>query len=227
MPENVILLRGNHEDFVEVDGRITSRVHPADSLFTLAAHAPPEALDGFRALFEAIPTSFIFDRTLFVHGGIPRDETTAAVWRDLSSLNDPRVRLEMMWSDPSAVDHVPQELQRQTARFSFGRQQLRRFLDRVGCHTLVRGHERFDNGFQVLVDGDGVRLVSLFSAGGATNADLPEDSSYRQTVPMAAVVRHEHGRQSILPWAIAWELCNAPHRNRLLWNPWELERRSG
>src|SRR5262249_21771375 len=77
MPEHVILLRGNHEDFVEVDGRITSRVFPADSLFTLAAHAPPEALDAYRVLFEAMPTSFVFDRTLFVHGGIPRDETTA------------------------------------------------------------------------------------------------------------------------------------------------------
>ena len=48
-----------------------------------------------------------FDRTLFVHAGIPREDTLAEKWHDLASLNDPDIRFQMLWSDPSDADVDP------------------------------------------------------------------------------------------------------------------------
>src|SRR5262249_9976155 len=148
MPDYVCILRGNHEHFQRGAAGVASVVWPAEAIATLAPHAPAEMLEAYRVLFEGMPSALVCDRTLYVHGGIPRDDTLAERWRDLSSLNDPDIRFQMMWSDPAAAEHVPVELQRQNPRFSFGRQQFRAFMERVGCQTLVRGHEKVDGGFQ-------------------------------------------------------------------------------
>ena len=115
----------------------------------------------------------ILDRTLFVHGGIPSDDLFAKKFRDLSSLNDPDIRFQMMWSDPTNGPYVPAELQRVTARFCFGRQQFRGFMSRIGCRTMVRGHERVLSGFVPTYDDGDALLLTLFSAGGADNQDVP------------------------------------------------------
>ena len=90
-----------------------------------------------------------------------------------------------MWSDPSLADVIPAALQEQSARFAFGRLQSQAFLQRLGSHTLIRGHEKIDEGFRREYDEDGQLLITLFSSGGVDNEDLPEDSSYRSVVPMA------------------------------------------
>ncbi len=207
-PAHVILLRGNHEFLVRVDGQIVSAVNPAEAVPALAAHAPLDVLDAYRHLFEHMPTSLVFDRTLLVHGGVPRDETTAARYRDLSSLDDLELRFEMMWSDPAGTDHVPVELQRETPRFSFGRDQFRLFMERVGCHTMIRGHEQIDAGFKAIFDVADRQLLSVFSAGGHDNPDLPGDSRYRTVTPMALSVRHHgvgRGEQTATPWPLRYQ----------------------
>src|SRR5204863_2474152 len=89
-----------------------------------------------------------FEKTMFVHGGIPRDRLTKERWKDLSSLNDPDLRFQMMWSDPSSADVIPADLQDKTNRFAFGRLQLRAFLQRIGCDTMIRGHEKVNAGIE-------------------------------------------------------------------------------
>jgi hypothetical protein len=105
-------------------------------------------------------------------------------------------------------------LQQQSARFPFGRLQCQSFLQRIGCHTLVRGHEKFDEGFRRIYDDEDQLLISLFSAGGKTNADLPADSSYRNVTPMALTITMKpDGFSEITPWEIAWEKYNDPTLN--------------
>ena len=90
-----------------------------------------------------------------------------------------------MWSDPSLADVIPADLQDQASRFAFGRMQFRAFMQRIGAHTMVRGHEKVLGGFQPSYDDDdGARLYTLFSAGGKENGDLPEGSAYRDVTPM-------------------------------------------
>jgi len=212
-PEHVIILRGNHEYLVRVGEQVVSAVNPAEAVPAITDRAPPGILDAYRHLFEHMPTSLIFERTLFVHAGVPRDETLAERYRDLSSLTDPVIRFEMMWSDPEQTDIVPVDLQRASTRFSFGREQFRAFMERVGCHTMIRGHEQVDAGFLTNFDVGRAQLHTVFSAGGETNDDLPSDSRYRGVVPMALTVRWSNGVATGFPWAIDYAPFSGPAHN--------------
>ena len=150
-----------------------------------------------------------------MHGGIPREDTFADRYRDLASLNDDELRFQMLWSDPVDTDHVPIELQRMDPRFSFGRDQFKAFMQRTGLHTLIRGHEKIDQGFDVFFDLGEHALVRLFSAGGADNSDLPLDSSYRAVTPMALTMHAEQGRLSATPWPLAYQPFNYEPHNGL------------
>ena len=212
LPDHVIVLRGNHEWLRWIDNRITSGVSPAEALASLAPHVPIEMLEAYRQLFEYMPTSFICERTLFVHAGIPRDDTFAERYRDLSSLNDDDMRFQMMWSDPVATDHVPVELQRMDPRFSFGRNQFKAFMQRTGLGAMVRGHEKIDRGFDLFYDLGEHMLLNVFSSGGSDNADLPIDSSYRAVTPMALTMQSVAGRVTATPWPLHYQPFNfAPH----------------
>jgi hypothetical protein len=213
VPEQVYMLRGNHEYYVEINGRVLAPVRPSEALNEIAGLAKTEVLMTFMRLFEALPNMLVWDRTLFVHAGIPRDDTIAERFSGLASLNDPDIRFQMLWSDPSEADFVPPELQKANARFPFGKKQLRSFLSRLGLSTLVRGHERVVSGFKLVYDDDDARLMTLFSAGGKTNEDLPAESNYREVVPMALTLRYKDGISELTPFAIDYARYNDPEVN--------------
>ncbi len=212
MPDQVILLRGNHEWLKWQGDKIVSGVYPAEALASIVPHVPVEMLEAYRQLFEYMPTSMLCEQTLLVHAGIPRADTFEARYRDLSSLNDVEMRFQMMWSDPAQVDTVPVAHQQQNPRFPFGRDQFREFMDRIGMSTMVRGHEQIDRGFDVFYDLGDRLLLTVFSAGGSSNADLPPDSSYRAVTPMALTLQYGNGTPTATPWAIDYAPFNyAPH----------------
>ena len=213
LPDHVYVLRGNHEYYVEMNGRVYGAVRPSEALNDLVGIAHNEVFASFMRLFEALPNMLLFDRTLFVHAGVPRDETLAAKWSGLASLNDPELRFQMLWSDPSSADYVPPDLQRGNARFPFGRKQFRSFLGRLGCTAMVRGHEKVVEGFRCVYDDPGATLINVFSAGGRHNRDLPENSSYRDVTPMALSITHRDGVSELTPFAIDYERYNDPAYN--------------
>jgi hypothetical protein len=212
MPDQVIMLRGNHEWLRWQGDRIASGVYPAEALASILPHVPIEMLEAYRQMFEAMPTSLICDRTLLVHGGMPRWDTFEGKYQDLSSFNDAEIRFQMMWSDPGPTSTIPVEMQRENPRFTFGRDQFRAFMERCGMSTMIRGHEQIDRGFDVFYDLGDHRLLTLFSAGGADNADLPPDSSYRAVTPMALSLNFGEGTPTATPWPIQYQPFNfAPH----------------
>ena len=213
VPNAVFVLRGNHEYYLEHEGRILAPVRPAEGMMSLSGVASDAFFGEYMRMFEALPTSLAFDRFFFVHAGIPRSASLADKWEDLSSLNDPDLRFQMMWSDPSDTEVVPDELQAKAARFGYGSQQFRSFLSRIGCAVMVRGHERIVEGFRTSFD---ETLFTLFSAGGATSQDLPETSNYREVTPMGLTLRWRDGVSRVTPFAIDWPRYNGPARNRFL-----------
>ncbi|MFN0252771.1 MAG: metallophosphoesterase [Kofleriaceae bacterium] len=227
LPDHVILLRGNHEWLRWVDGRISSGVYPAEALASLIGNVPVEMLEAYRVLFEHMPTHFIFERTMFVHAGIPRDDTFAERYRDYGSFNDDDIRFQMMWSDPVQTDHIPVELQRMNPRFSFGRAQFKAFMERTNFHSMIRGHEKIDRGFEIAMDLGDHMLLNLFSSGGADNADLPIDSSYRNVTPMALTMKTVDGRLTATPWPLAYQPFNYEPHNGLYRQQPVLEYRYG
>jgi hypothetical protein len=225
-PDHVFPLRGNHEYYIEYGGRIYGGVKPAEAINTLVGHLPGEVFAEYMKLFEALPNMLFFDDMMFVHAGIPRDADIKSKVHDFAALNDPDLRFQMLWSDPSTADYIPDDLQAQNARFPFGRLQFEAFMHKLGCSILVRGHEKVDSGFRPMY-GDQMSLITLFSAGGADNNDLPEESSYRTVTPMAATIRLEGGTAQITPWLIDYERFNDPRRNRFFASPPEIEHKIG
>ena len=213
-PDHVHVLRGNHEYYVEHQGKVYGAVRPSEAMSTLKPHLSDEVFQHYIKLFEAMPTSLLFEKFLFVHGGIPKDSTIKALYKDLSSLNEWDIRFQMMWSDPSSADVIPASLQDQSSRFPFGKLQCQAFLQRLGCHTIFRGHEKVDEGFREEYAEDAISLFTIFSSGGKTNDDLPADSSYRSVTPMAATLRFKDGVSEVTPFAIDYESFNDPARNK-------------
>jgi hypothetical protein len=226
-PDHVYLLRGNHEYYIEHEGKVYGAVRPSEAMETLKPHLSVEVFRHYISLFDALPNMLLFERFLFVHGGVARDLLLKERYKDLSSLNDWDIRFQMMWSDPSTADVIPAALQEQSARFSFGRLQCQAFLQRIGCHTLVRGHEKIDEGFRRVYDDETQLLISLFSAGGADNHDLPAESSYKSVTPMAMTLHYKDGQSQIVPWKIDYGMYNHPGRNRFYQTPAELEHKPG
>lgn len=225
-PEHVFPLRGNHEYYIEYRGRIYGGVKPAEAINTLIGHIPGEVFQEYMQMFEQLPNMLFFDDLMFVHAGIPRDTDIKARLKDMSSLNDPELRFQMLWSDPSTADHIPDDLQAQNARFPFGKRQFEAFMARLGCSMMIRGHEKIDAGFKTMY-GEVASLLSLFSSGGADNFDLPADSSYRTVTPMAATIRLEGGTAQVTPWLIDYKRFNDPKRNRFFASPPEIEHKVG
>jgi len=213
VPEHVVVLRGNHEYYIEYQGRIYGGVKPADTITSLQHLLPDEVFFRYLQFFEHMPNMLLYENLAFVHGGIPRDALLRERWQDLSTLNDPDVRFQMLWSDPSRADVVPDDLQAASARFAFGRQQFQSFMARLGCVLLARGHEKINAGFKDHYPRDDVRLLTVFSAGGVANDDLPEDSNYRDVRPMALTITRKDGETKVTPWAIDYRAYQDPDRN--------------
>jgi len=212
-PDHVFMLRGNHEYYIEHRGKVLAPVRPAEAMDSIADVARMDVFARYMKLFETLPNMLVFDRTLFVHGGIPRQETWQRKYKGLSSLNEPEIRFEMMWSDPSDADVIPIELQKENARFPFGRKQFQHFMAQIGCRSMVRGHERVVEGFRQVYDGQEGSLFTLFSAGGATNEDLPKESNYREVTPLALSIRSRDGVSSISPIVLDYARYNDPENN--------------
>ncbi|MEZ4287008.1 MAG: metallophosphoesterase family protein [Polyangiales bacterium] len=218
-PDHVVLLRGNHERFLERGDQIVAGVRPAETLTELQERFEIPVLRKYMALFEQLPSMMIFERTMFVHAGIPRDRTVRTELQSLRALNDPDIRFQMMWSDPSSTDIIPAQLQQNVTRFAFGRLQAADFLNRIGCTTLIRGHEKCDDGFRIDYEDDQIALMTLFSSGGIDNNDLPPRSGYRKIEPAALTLEWANGKSTITPWRIDYRSYNDPTRNRFYNDP--------
>lgn len=212
-PDDVYVLRGNHEYYIEHNGRVLAPVRPAEAMQSIQDRATQEVFATYMQLFEALPTSLLFERTMFVHAGIPRDATLREKWVDLSSLNDPELRFQMLWSDPSTADHVPDDLQAANARFGFGKKQFQRFMAQCGLRAMVRGHEKINEGFRVNYDDPQAQLMTVFSSGGRFNEDLPKESGYRAVTPMALTLRYRAGITEVVPFMLHYEHFNNPKYN--------------
>ena len=82
------------------------------------------------------------------------------------------------------------------------------------------------DGFDKTYDDENVTLITLFSAGGANNGDLPETSSYRKVTPKAMTLAiAADGESTIEPWNIDYETFNDPAHNAFFKAPPEIELR--
>lgn len=160
-PEQVILLRGNHE------GPEDLPVYPFDMPIQFRrrfGRGWPEAYNGVRQLFNLLYTAAIIEeRYLLLHGGPPHqligseDLAYAHKRHPMESLLE-----DILWSDPcDALDGV-YESPRGAGKL-FSKKVTFHALNSLNVKVILRGHEPCSEGFKIDHNGS---VLTLFSRKG-------------------------------------------------------------
>ena len=160
-PEQVILMRGNHE------GPEDLLASPHDLPMQFQARFGEEwkhTYSGIRELFKHLYNAVIVEeRYLMIHGGLPPQAKTL---EDLAyaHIKHPKQRLleDMLWSDPTETIKGVCESPRGAGKL-FGENISNQVLRRFNVKVLIRGHEPCRDGFKL---NHGGRILTLFSRKG-------------------------------------------------------------
>ena len=185
-PDNITLLRGNHELYKNENGEYhTIMANPDNSyhfeILTVInnnpdkyAHYISEGYDKeltilYAKFFDNLPVLSLFDfpkiRILGVHGGLPRFKKLKA--ENLEELLNQKDDIgisqchNMLWSDPYDDNEKFYKLT-SAIRFKFSKSQFIEFCKKFNIDIIVRSHEAFKDGFKTFYDD---RLISIFSNG--------------------------------------------------------------
>lgn len=167
-PKQVVLMRGNHEQFWVRGGPDDLVPSPHDLPLQFQAkfgERGNEAYRKTRELFEYLYTALLVEeRYLMVHGGLPEE---ASKVEDLAYAHTsyPRKKLleDMLWSDPEETIVGVRESPRGAGKL-FGEDITNKVLERFNAKVLIRGHEPCEEGFKT---GHHGKILTLFSCKGS------------------------------------------------------------
>ena len=160
-PEQVILMRGNHE------GPEDLLASPHDLPMQFQARFGEKWMDAYskiRELFKHLYNAVVVEeRYLTIHGGLPPQAKTL---KDLAyaHIKHPKQRLleNMLWSDPTETIKGVCESPRGAGKL-FGENITNQVLRRFNVKILIRGHEPCRDGFKINHRG---KILTLFSRKG-------------------------------------------------------------
>jgi protein phosphatase len=160
-PEQVILMRGNHE------GPEDLMASPHDLPMEFEAKFGEEweeAYHKIRCLFANLYNAVIVEgRYLMIHGGLPSQAKTI---EDLAYAHatHPKQRFleDMLWSDPNEIVKGFSASPRGAGKL-FGENVTSEVLRRFNVKILIRGHEPCEDGFKIDHHG---KILTLFSRKG-------------------------------------------------------------
>lgn len=158
-PENVFLLRGNHET-----DDYNSKLSFYDECKKKNIPFEP-----FAKLFETLPFCAIVGQKIFcVHGGISPKLLDLEMIRTIqmpTKLPTFGVVTDMLWSDPDAsIEYYGSS--KRNAGFTYGSKAVNEFLERFGFELIVRSHETVPNGYEFPFP-DQQTVVTVFSSSNA------------------------------------------------------------
>ncbi|MBP6059260.1 MAG: serine/threonine protein phosphatase [Candidatus Saccharicenans sp.] len=190
-PEDIILLKGNHEIWHEQNGEIATTVE-GDNMFLdfWKELFSSEIIRKIKKFFDLLPAVLMLSNEIvLVHGGIPRPEIKDGLYSydyvlRLSKLNDELLIKEMLWSRPDEEkDDVI--ITYGSPDFSFARQQFKAFMEKLQARIMIRAHDPVLDGYKKYFDG---KLITVFSTGGSNNETAYE--AYK-TINPSLIKLHE------------------------------------
>ena len=160
-PENVVLMRGNHE------GPDDLLAYPHDLLLHLRRKFGEDASDVYvklRRLFNHLHNAVLIEeRCVLLHGGVP---SKASSIDDLAYAHEKHPREshleEILWSDPWEGIKGTYPSPRGAGRL-FGEDVTNKFLKMLNVKALIRGHEPSEEGFKI---NHGGKVLTIFSRRG-------------------------------------------------------------
>ncbi|MFW3146983.1 MAG: metallophosphoesterase family protein [Thermoplasmatota archaeon] len=141
-PENVFLLRGNHEAFELLP--FSPYELPTEIMDIFPDGGSERVHSHLTQIFSDLP---LFVRTangiIALHGGFPKGGD-----RELSSISkrDRGAILDTLWGDPVESSSYRGEVSRKA---NFTRKELEEFLTFVNCKVLLRGHDYNTKGYSL------------------------------------------------------------------------------
>jgi len=155
-PNEVILLRGNHED-----RRMGERYGLLSSLGNRFGESGERLFHRYNQLFEKLPgICLVANGVIAVHGGIPDKKI-----RSLKELQNEQVLYQMRWADPDSEIANFGISRRGGTTPTFGHRVFQRFMENIGATLMIRGHEVQPRGVRRFFSESGRQLISLFSTG--------------------------------------------------------------
>ncbi len=175
-PDNVVLLRGNHEDRL-----INQHYGFLDNLLRAFYNQAEILYENIIKVFVELPIACIgqihshddkIARVLAVHGGIPIDEMNFLEPVILDDIKDSLIceveesknmdayTTSMLWSDPDEMIRGILTGEHLQGRIRFGSPVFDAFMQGNKLDLLVRGHQKWTEGYKTFFGG---RLYSLFS----------------------------------------------------------------
>jgi len=161
-PENMILMRGNHEgpdDLLASPHDLPSQMQRRFGERGREAYAKIREL--FNYLYSAVLTS---ERYVILHGGIPSKALTIDDLANAHKTHPKTTHLEeILWSDPINEVRGTYPSPRGAGKL-FGEDVTIKFLKMLNAKVLIRGHEPSENGFKTNHHN---KVLTLFSRKGA------------------------------------------------------------
>ncbi len=174
-PDNIILLRGNHET-----QEINEHYGFYDNLLRTYRENTDILYQKILMYFQKLPIVSIVEivkephppaKVMVVHGGIPIDPLDPGTPIDLETLEsrihsevpitnqmDP-LTISMLWSDPDEMIQEISSGNQASGRMRFGSSVFREFMEKNHIDLLIRGHQKWTQGYHVFFE----KLYSLFS----------------------------------------------------------------
>jgi protein phosphatase len=188
-PEQVILLRGNHEgpeDLMASPHDLPTDFQARFKENWTAAYSKVREL--FAYLYNAV---LVEERFLLVHGGLSPNINSIEDLARASMAHPEQDFLEdLLWSDPN--DMVKDILYSpRGAGKLFGKKVTENALKKVNAKILIRGHEPCEEGFKL---NHGGKVLTLFSRRGA-----PYFNAYGAYLQLPLSEKYENAQQ-LIPW---------------------------
>ncbi len=167
-PSNIVLLRGNHEDW-----QVYPHTLPGSLEKDYGKEEGRKLYQNCLSLFEKMPNILVCGNGLVaVHGGIPNQDI-----KDLFDLkgND-KFFEQIRWNDPINLDIDRSLGNRGSYEFSkFGKIAFEKFMKAVSGSIMVRGHQVIERRQSLIFNN---RLLTIFSTGeGSSETGYPDFSS--------------------------------------------------
>jgi len=160
-PEQVILMRGNHEgpeDLMPSPHDLPEQFQARFGKKWTGAYANTRGL--FQQFYNAL---LVEKRYLMVHGGLPKEPSTVEDMANAHTLHPKRPLLEeILWSDPDEAVEETSASPRGAGNL-FGKNVTDRMLAKLNVKILIRGHEPCEDGFKINHNG---KVLTLFSRKG-------------------------------------------------------------
>lgn len=160
-PEQVILMRGNHEGPEDLMASPHDLPEQFQARFVEKGN---EIYTKIRGLFKHLYNAVLVEgEYLLLHGGPSTEATTLDDLARAQELHPQRRLLEdMLWSDPDESISGTASSPRGAGKL-FGRDVTTKALRRFDARILIRGHESCDEGYKISHEG---RILTLFSRKG-------------------------------------------------------------